>query len=306
MNDFQPPGFEQRVTETSLGSMVYYTPVTKVWAASATEQSAFSPLIFLHSVGGGSSAYEWSKVYPAFAASHRVLAPDLIGWGASAHPARDYQITDYWLMVTEFIQQVAHPPAVVVASSLTAGMMIRLAIQRPELFQALLLVCPTGFADFGTDYSRGFAAQIASISGLDQLLYALGAANKVAIRTFLQQVLFVQPRRVTEEMVAAYLASAQQPNAKYSALTSLRGNLCFDLALYIQQLTVPTVMLWGEQSRFTGADLGQRLAQLNPQAVRVFQSIPEVGVLPHLELPEVVIGLMQRYFLPLLSSSNTG
>jgi len=26
------------------------------------------------------------------------------------------------------------------------------------------------------------------------------------------------------------------------------GDLYFDLALYIQQLTVPTVMLWGEQA----------------------------------------------------------
>jgi len=27
------------------------------------------------------------------------------------------------------------------------------------------------------------------------------------------------------------------------------GDLYFDLALYIQQLTVPTVMLWGEQAQ---------------------------------------------------------
>jgi pimeloyl-ACP methyl ester carboxylesterase len=80
----------------------------------------------------------------------------------------------------------------------------------------------------------------------------------------------------------------------------LRGDLCFDLAFYIQQLTVPTVMLWGEKARFTSVELGQRLAQLNPGAVKAFQAIADAGVLPHLELPEVVVGLMQRHFLPLL------
>jgi len=48
-----------------------------------------TPLIFLHNFGGGASAYEWSKVYP-LATNYRVLAPDLIGWGESAH--RDYKL----------------------------------------------------------------------------------------------------------------------------------------------------------------------------------------------------------------------
>jgi pimeloyl-ACP methyl ester carboxylesterase len=296
--DFQPIGFRQQQIETSLGTMAYYAATDAPWPPSPDPAADLSTLIFLHSVGGGSSAYEWSKVYPAFANTHRVIVPDLIGWGASAHPQRDYQVNDYWQMVSELIQQVAQPPVAVVASSLTGGMMIRMAIQQPELFKALCLVCPSGYADFGTDYGRGLPAQVASIPVLDQVIYALGAANELAVRNFLQQVLFAQPNRISDEMVQAYLASAQQPNAEYAALASLRGDLCFDLAFYIQQLTVPTVMLWGEQARFTSAELGQRLAQLNPKVV--FQAIADAGVLPHLELPEVVIGLMQRHFLPLL------
>jgi pimeloyl-ACP methyl ester carboxylesterase len=183
--DFQPIGFKQHQIETSLGQMAYYAATDAPWYPLPDQAADSSTLIFLHSVGGGSSAYEWSKVYPAFANTHRVIVPDLIGWGASAHPQRDYQVSDYWQMVTELIQQVAQPPVAVVASSLTGGMMIRLAIQQPELFKALCLVCPSGYADFGTDYGRGLAAQVASIRGLDQVIYALGAANELAVRNFL-------------------------------------------------------------------------------------------------------------------------
>lgn len=297
MFQFQPPGFRQRLIETSLGSMVYYIPV----AVPGLVVSQTPPIVFLHSLGGGSSAYEWSKVYPAFAASYPVLAPDLIGWGQSDHPARDYQVMDYLTILAEFIQQVANPPIAVVASSLTAALTIRLAIQRPELFQALFLVGPSGLNDFGLDYGRGLAAQLARTPLLDRLIYTLGAANEVAVRNFLQQFLFAQPQRISKELVAAYVASAQQPNAEYAALASLRGDLCFDLALYIEQLTVPTVLLWGEQSWFSGIDIGRRLAQLNPQAIQAFQPIADVGVLPHLELPGVLIGLLQRYFVSLLA-----
>lgn len=291
---FHPPGFGQQVVKTSLGAMVYYTQVSAPWldSASAAELPA---LIFLHNFGGGASAYEWSKVYPAFAHNYRILAPDLIGWGDSAHPVRDYRLSDYLTTIAEFIQQTCPAKVAVVASSLTAAIAIRLAIQQPELFQALFLVCPSGFDDFGQGAGRRLPLQAIATPILNRLIYALGAENQVSVRNFLQQFLFAKPERVSEEMVAAYLASAQQPNAEYAALAFLQGELYFDLSLSIQQLTIPTVFFWGEQAQFTNVNLGRRLAALNPEAIRAFEAIAKVGVLPHLEMPEVFIGLLQRY-----------
>ncbi len=147
MLQFQPPGFGHKVIHTSLGAMVYYTQTNVPWAIADTED--LPPLLFLHNFGGGASAYEWSKVYPAFASSYHILAPDLIGWGESAHPVRDYQIRDYLSTIAEFIIETCHQPVTVVASSLTAAFAIRLAIVQPNLFKALFLVSPSGFDDFG-------------------------------------------------------------------------------------------------------------------------------------------------------------
>ena len=306
MLQFQPLGFEQKVIETSLGSMVYYSALDQPW--SLPRQGAdLPPLIFLHGFGGGSSAYEWSKVYPAFATTYRVLAPDLIGWGQSAHPVRDYQVADYLKTLTEFLEKISistgeqgFAPLQVVASSLTAAMTIRLAIQRPDLFKTLFLVCPSGFADFGQDAGRRLPLQVIGTPILDKLIYTLGATNEVSVRNFLERFLFAKPERVSQDMVEAFLASAQQPNAEYAALAFLRGDLYFDLSLYIQQLTVPTYVLWGEEAQFTKLRLGRRLAGLNKQAISVFQPVPGTGVLPHLEQPELVIGLLQHY----LSATN--
>lgn len=287
MLQFQPPGFVQQVTDTSLGSMVYYT--------SATTLEQLPTLLFLHNFGGGASAYEWSKVYPAFAADYRVIAPDLIGWGQSAHPVRSYQISDYLTTIEEFIRQVCKPPVIVVASSLTAALTIRLAIAQPDLFQSLFLVCPSGFDDFGQGAGRRLPLQVINTPLIDRLIYTLGAENEVAVRNFLERFLFADSRRVSPEMVQAYLASAQQPNAIYAALAFLRGDLYFDLSLYIQRLAVPTTMLWGEAAQFTSLKLGQQLAQLNPQAIKQIQAIAGAGVLPHLEMSEVVTGCLQNY-----------
>ncbi|WP_414527470.1 alpha/beta fold hydrolase [Nodularia chucula] len=293
---FQPQGFEQRSIITSLGKMVYYTATSSPWQDDLSAQNEQETLVFLHGFGGGSSAYEWSKVYPAFAGDYRILAPDLIGWGRSEHPVRNYMIDDYLTTIREFLQQTCTGPVKVIASSLTAAFTIRVAIAHPELFQSLILVTPAGLSDFGQDYSRSVFAQIVSVPIVDRLLYSTGIATSLGIRNFLEQRQFAQSNRIYEEIVAAYLESAQQPNAEYAALSFVRGDLCFDLSLYIQQLKTPTAIIWGQQSEFTGPEIGRRLSQKNPQAIRVFQQLENVGLTPQLELPAVTIGLIRQFF----------
>lgn len=293
MLKFQLPGFGQKLIKTSLGNMVYYTQIGEPWQFYEVEK--LPPLLFLHNFGGGASACEWSKVYPAFANEYRILAPDLIGWGESDHPVKDYQIQDYLTTISEFIHQTCNQPVTVVASSLTAAFIIRLAISQPEIFKALYLVSPSGFDDFGQGAGRRLPLSVINTPFLDNLIYGLGAENEVAVNNFLQSFLFAKSERLTQEIVEAYLTSAQKPNAKYSALAFLKGDLYFDLSLYIQQLQVPTVFFWGEEAQFTNINLGRRLASLNKGAIRDFKAIADTGILPHLEIPGVFVGLLYKY-----------
>jgi pimeloyl-ACP methyl ester carboxylesterase len=292
---FIPPGFRPSSAMTSLGEMVYYTPEADHWSNATPEAETLPTLVFLHGFGGGSSAYEWSKVYPAFASQYRVLAPDLIGWGRSNHPTRNYQVEDYITTITEFLERTCDGAVPVVASSLTAAITIRAAIDHPNLFKSLILTTPAGLSDFGEDYRRSFFAQLVSTPILDRILYSTGIATSAGIRTFLEQRQFAHPDRIYPEIVEAYLESAQQPNAEYAALSFVRGDLSFDLSLYVPQLTTPTAMIWGRKSQFTGPEIGQRLAALNSGVIRDLQILEDVGLTPQLELPAVTISLIQRY-----------
>lgn len=309
MLKFQPPGFGQKSAQTRLGQVAYYTPVELFWQATLPAQplqnqitqnqiTQSKPLqnkpvvLFFHNFGGGASAYEWSKVYSVLSTAYHVIAPDLVGWGASAHPERRYTTQDYLNVIEDFIKQISLRPVIAVASSFTGGLVARLASIRPELFEKLFLTCPAGFRDFGKGAGRRIPEPIINAPFLDKAIYALGAMNEIAVRNFLENFLFSQPNRLSGETVAAYLASAQQPNAEYAALSFLRGDLYFDLAPYWAQLQVPTALVWGENAQFTPVAIGHRLAELNPKAVRRFQVVSSTGVLPHLEQPGIVAALL--------------
>ncbi|WP_052049601.1 alpha/beta fold hydrolase [Leptolyngbya sp. KIOST-1] len=90
-------------------------------------------------------------------------------------------------------------------------------------------------------------------------------------------------------------ANRRQYTAEYAALASLNGDISFDLAHYIGQLQTPTTVVLGAGSRFSAPALVKRLASLNPNAVQRVIEIPDSGVLPHLEHPAVVVGLLRQF-----------
>jgi pimeloyl-ACP methyl ester carboxylesterase len=297
MLKFQPPGFVSRSLELPQGALVYYTQGGAPWPLDRLTQAPI--LLFLHSLGGGSSAFEWSKVYGGLAHQYQIIAPDLIGWGASEHPAIDYQLEDYLQILRDLLGalelQFSQRPVCIIASSSTAAMMLRLATAnepRSTFCDRFFLVSPSGYRDFGEDYRQGLGALLASTPLLDRFIYSVGAANEFAIQNFLSQFLFANPQRITEEIIQAYLASALQPNAEYAALAALKGNLFFDLSETLDRLTTPTTLVWGAQAKFSSPTVGRRLQQLNPQAIKQFYEIPDSGVLCHLEQPATIIALL--------------
>jgi pimeloyl-ACP methyl ester carboxylesterase len=54
-------------------------------------------------------------------------------------------------------------------------------------------------------------------------------------------------------------------------------------------------MIWGKESEFTSPAAGRRLAEMNPQAIRHFVHLDDVGFTPQLEQPAVTIGLLRKF-----------
>ena len=239
---FQPLGFERCSVNTSLGRMIYYTNTGSPWQDETTAITDKETLVFLHGFGGGSSAYEWFKVYSAFAAEYRIIAPDLIGWGESEHPERNYQVEDYLTTIREFLQQTSDGAVKVIASSLTAAFTIRVAISNPELFKSLILTTPAGLSDFGENYSRSFFAQLISTPVLDKLFYTAGVATSGGIRSFLEQRQFANSNRVYKKLSKLIwnLQNSQMQNMRlcllFAGIYALIYRNILNNSQYLQQL----------------------------------------------------------------------
>lgn len=244
-----PAIFRTKALHTSLGQIVYH------------ESGSGPTLVFIHGICPGASSYEWSKVYPQFTGTHRVLAPDLIGFGESARPDASLTATDYARSLAEFIRGTCDEPATIVASGLGGGLAVQLASQHPEVVKKLILWMPTGLTELGRE-DVSITRRLASMAPLvHRFMYRNYEATRVAVRGWLAAHGFSDPARITDETVDVYATCAQQYGAEHAIRNLNAGRLNVDLEKRLPMLSQPVTLLWPDPAE-PPAELPARLQAL--------------------------------------------
>lgn len=250
------------------------------------------PLLLVH--GFGASLGHWRKNIPAIAeAGYRVFALDLLGFGGSDKPARDYTVELWQQQLYDFWEARIGEPTVVVGNSI-GGLLALMAIaDRPEIAAGgVLLNCAGGLNHRPEELPiplrwilGGFTKAVTSPVG--SLLFNV-VRQKSRIRSTLKQV-YCDRAAVTDELVELIYRPACDPGAGKvfaSVLSAPPGPKPTDL---LPRVESPLLVLWGERDPWTpiaGAACYRQLA--GDRADVEFQSIPNAGHCPHDERPELV------------------
>jgi pimeloyl-ACP methyl ester carboxylesterase len=188
------------------------------------------PLLLLHSINAAASAYEMRPLFNVFRTTRPVYALDLPGFGFSERSDRPYSPELYVQAILDFITNVIGQPADVVTLSLSSEFAALAALERPDAFNTLTMISPSGFTRRGDKV----ASQRARQSGTSDVFYNLFSfplwtqafydlvASPASIRYFLRQS-FVGP---VDPALAEYgYATSHQPGARYAPLYFVSGKL---------------------------------------------------------------------------------
>jgi pimeloyl-ACP methyl ester carboxylesterase len=99
-------------------------------------------LLLLHGIGDSSRC--WSPLMPRLARDYTVIAPDLLGHGASDKPRADYSVAAYANGMRDLISLLDLERVTVVGHSLGGGVAMQFAYQFPERTERLVLVSSGG------------------------------------------------------------------------------------------------------------------------------------------------------------------
>jgi pimeloyl-ACP methyl ester carboxylesterase len=102
------------------------------------------PIILLHGTGGEGA--RWMPTIQGLAAANfRVIAIDQIGFGQSDKQLTIYHSGVFAGFLSQFMQTIGVPKAVIIGQSMGAGVALHLAVHHPEMVERLVLVDGGGY-----------------------------------------------------------------------------------------------------------------------------------------------------------------
>lgn len=269
---------------------------TWTWQGQPIEYTVMGegkPLLLIH--GFGASIGHWQKNISVLAdRGYRVFAIDLLGFGGSAKPRRNYTLELWQEQIKDFWQEHIQTPTIFIGNSIGGLISLMLISNFPEMAAGGVLINCAGGLNHRPDELNlplrlvmGMFTKLVSSPVTGKFIFN-NIRQKQRIRRTLYQV-YCDRAAVTDELVEMLYAPSCDPGAQEvfaSILIAPPGPQPRDLLPKIQR---PLLVLWGEDDPWTpikGAKIYQDLAATNSDVE--FYPIPAAGHCPHDEKPEMV------------------
>lgn len=129
------------------------------------------PLVLLHGSGPGVSAWaNWNKLFPLLSADHRIIAPDLVGFGYTDRPEGQVYNMDAWVAQTiKLLDTLKIEQTDIVGNSFGGALALALAIKYPARVRKLVLMGSMGVTfplTYGLDRVWGYTPSLTNMQEL--------------------------------------------------------------------------------------------------------------------------------------------
>ena len=242
-------------------------------------------VLLIHGSGPGVSAWaNWRLLIPELARDHRVIAPDMIGFGYTEAPSVGFDL-DAWLdQLTGLLDELGIERAHVIGNSFGGAMALRLALAAPERVDRLVLMGPAALSFPMTD-------------GLEVVWGYL--PSREAMAHLVRDVFTSTATEISDEIIDLRLQASLRPGVqeRYAALfPAPRQHWLDQLAVTEDQAATmarPTLVVHGADDLVIPLEASQRLVEVLPDAH--LEIAPACGHWVQLEYAEAFVDLVRGF-----------
>ncbi|GAC1484326.1 MAG: alpha/beta hydrolase [Solirubrobacteraceae bacterium] len=250
-------------------------------------------VLLLH--GHDGSWRNWLESIPALASKHRVVAPDLPGFGAS--PAQvDVSIEHYVEVLAALCDELAVERAALVGSSMGGLLACELALARPALADRLVLVAAAGLSDRYMRIPRSLLAHprapLAVLARLSRRSAerARFMSRRRRLRSAGLGTAVRHPERISPEIASFLLAAGGRPASAAAAAAVARHTRD---PQRLARILSPTLIIWGADDAVVPAGAAARFRESIAGSRMVI--LEDTGHLPMLERPSAFNALVSGF-----------
>lgn len=241
------------------------------------ERGSGRPLLFLHSGEGLQPNWPWLD---ALAENFRVIAPNHPGWGGSPLPRWVSSVDDLAYLYLDLAAQIDLQDAFIVGNSFGGWIAAEMLVRDASRFSANVLAAP-----LGCKFEGRTTREITDMHSLD--------------RETLAALAWADPARGSEDYPAKSEVELTQivQGREAFALFGWKPYMHSPrLKNWLHRITVPTMVVWGEQDQITGKAYAEHWVNALPTAG--LATIADAGHYPQFEQPEAFASLIAGFALP--------
>jgi len=246
-------------------------------------------IVCVHGMGHWTQA-AWDFVAARFEATHRVVAFDLPGFGASEKPRIAYTLDFFERVLGEVIEARAPDARVVLMGHSLGGLIAaRYASQQPERVALLVLVDPAGFLR-----TPSLVLKVAGSKPVRALVARIRPSAAFVRRTFRNAVF--DPATIPEDYLARAVELSRD-RAVIFAFADVYANAMGafirlrDLHARLARYNGPTLLVWGRDDRFVPVRGLATARRVYPGAHE--RVIDACGHCPAIEHPAILAAAMR-------------
>ncbi len=167
-------------------------------------------VILLHGGGIDCAELSWGLLLPELAQTHRVIAPDLPGYGESERPPRPYGVKFYVDFLTAFLDQLHLQRASLVGISMGGAIALGFTLQAQQRVEKLVLVDSYGLQEKAPFQYLSYL--FIKIPGINELTWATMRSRAMVRYTL--QALLCRPGSLTPALLDRAYQEVNRPNAR--------------------------------------------------------------------------------------------
>jgi pimeloyl-ACP methyl ester carboxylesterase len=247
------------------------------------------PVMFIHGLAG--LWQNWLLNIPAFMGSHRVVVPDLPGFGRSPMPSERISIRGYAKAVDALCDALGIECPVVVGNSMGGFVAAELAIAFPTRMEKLVLVSAVGLS---IEYLRR-EPLLAVGRAWAMAATRAGARSEAMIRRArLRRVALQSVVRYPEKLSYPLTWELVQGAGKPGFVPAMEGLTDYSFRDKLPQIEAPTLIVWGRNDMLVpvaDAEEYERLIGANARK-EIFE---DTGHVPMLERPSRFNALLREF-----------
>jgi pimeloyl-ACP methyl ester carboxylesterase len=247
------------------------------------------PIVFVHGLSG--CWQNWLETLPHFGRSHRSIALDLPGFGASPMPSWDVDMPAYGRLIHDFCEKLGVEGGTLVGNSMGGFVALEAATTAPERFDRLVLVSAAGIINTWNPEVRATATAWAwqtfapTVSDLARTIVSHPRSRQLTLGPFVRY-----PNRLRADLLWEQIAGGAECPAFGDALRTL---IHHDIRERLGEIEMPTMIVWGQSDRVMPLAAALSYHRRIPHSrLEIFE---RTGHVPQLERPARFNALLEEF-----------